>query len=261
MRATASALTPAPQSANLMPKGSLIPIPNPRKAAGMKDRIASLVLLGSFVVLAPGCVTKSQFDEVKTQLDTCEKDKTASLATAAECQKRVESDAKRFDIIENSLTTVIPDTLKTFQEERTKIIQLVPSQVKAQVGAHFDRYATRVTAEFQKTNSKVDELQTALTQAQAKIAELTTLTQSVDTKVTATHEAVTTGQAKVTASVVDMRRAVSEITAQVVEFDTNRVNCEKCRDQIKFKGKGKEQILAFHSDLTKRLVALEGDVK
>jgi len=52
------------------------------------------------------------------------------------------------------------------------------------------------------------------------------------------------------------QRRVSEVIATIAEFDRDRINCDKCKDKVKVKGKGKEQLLAFHSGLIEKVQGL-----
>lgn len=215
------------------------------------SRLLAVVLLP---LAASGCVARSQLDAVKKEADTCQQDKATAQKTAADCQSRLEGESKRWDGIEAQLTSTLPQTLRDFQDERAKIIQLLPEEVKKQVAVRLDRHFVNMSRSFERMDGKVQELQGALDAARKQIAELATTTQSVDTRVQATHEAVVSGQHWIDRFDEQTRRS-ADIAASVLDFDRLRINCESCDDRIKLKGDGREHLLAFHQGLVKRLQA------
>jgi chromosome segregation ATPase len=212
----------------------------------------SLALL--LVLPAVGCVSRSEMDAVKAQLDTCERDKVAAQKSSSHCDARLGTESKRWDAIESQLTTSLPQTLKDFQDERTKIIQLVPEQVRKEVGSRLDRYFVNVSKQFDRMEGKMEGLREALDASRTQVAELAAATKKVGSKVDETHEAVVAEHAKSG----ELRQGVGSVVTQIVEFDKTRINCEKCKDRIKLKGNGREQLLAFHADLIKRIQDLQG---
>src|SRR5688572_24649969 len=102
-------------------------------------------LASILAVAALGCVSRSEMDAAKVQLDTCERDKVAAQSSAQDCETRCDTESKRWSNIESQLTSTLPQTLRDFQDERAKIIQLVPDEVKKQVAGRLDRYFVNVT--------------------------------------------------------------------------------------------------------------------
>ena len=164
------------------------------------------------------------------------------------------TESKRWDSIESQLTSTLPATLKDFQDERNKIIELVPQQVKKEVGGRLDRYFVNVSKQFDRMEGKIEGLREELASSRQQLTELNAATRSVDTKVDATHKAVLTEQTLRS----DQHRKVTDIVALISDFDSNRVNCDKCKDRVKLKGHGREELLSFHSRLIKTLQELQG---
>ncbi len=224
----------------------------PRTPSAASDLRSPAALMLGVLFLFPGCVSRSQHDAVKQQVEVCERDKVAAQKSAADCEARVENESKRWDSIQTQLTSTLPDTLRNFQDERAKIIQIVPEQVRNEVGKRLDGYFVKVSRQMERMDGKMEGLREQLDASRAQISELSSATRSVDSKVEATHKAVLQEQGRIG----DQNRRIAEIVAQIAEFDRNKVNCEKCKDRVKLKDEGRAALLAFHSELIQRVQAL-----
>jgi chromosome segregation ATPase len=218
-------------------------------------RPTSLVVPIGLALFATGCVSRSEHDAAKQQIADCERDKIAAQKSASDCEGRIDTESKRWDAIQSQLTSTLPETLKNFQDERTKIIQIVPEQVRNEVGKRLDRYFVNVSKQMERMEGKVEGLREQLDASRAQIAELSATTRSVDSKIEETHKAVLQEQGRLG----DQKRKISELVGEIAEFDRNHVSCEKCKERIKLKSEGRSMLLAFHSQLIQRLQSLPNE--
>jgi chromosome segregation ATPase len=219
-------------------------------------KLVTRLLPVAAILTSAGCVSRAEMDAVKQQLETCDRDKVAAQKAQSDCDGRLTTESKRWDAIETQLTTSLPQTLAKFEDERTKIITIVPEQVRNEVGRRLDRYFVNVAKEFQRMDTKLDTLREELKAAHGELADLTRETRTVNSKLDQTHQAVIVEQTRSG----DQHRKVAEIIATIAEFDRQRINCDKCKEKIKLKGKGKEQLLTFHSDLIQKVQGLSVEV-
>src|SRR2546426_738643 len=137
----------------------------------------AVVVLAAF---GAACAKKSDLDTVQAQLASCEKDKAVATNLQSACQEQLESERKRWDGIEQELKTALPETLKGFEEERTKLIEAVPAKVQHEVGKRFDTYVTTVAKEFKAQREQLDRLQARLDDANRSLADIKVATSKID---------------------------------------------------------------------------------
>lgn len=206
------------------------------------------------VALAAGCVSRGEHDAVKQQMDTCERDKVAAQSASRDCEARYQAANDRWQNIETQLTSTLPQTLQDFRDERDKIIELVPQQVRDEVAGKLDRYFGTVAREFKKMDSKLDTLNEQVTRSHSQMTDLVKdSTQAVDVKLTETHQAVIAERSRRQ----DRSRRIASVISEIAWFDQERINCKKCKDRLRFKGDSQAQLLAFHSKLIQDIQALQ----
>lgn len=222
-------------------------------------KIQTAFLLAAMLATA-ACVPKSQYEQLQQQLETCERDKAAAQSTTADYSRQLDSERQRWDNIESNLNRAIPDALKSFEEQRTQILQAIPEESRKAVSKQMDRYFVNVTKQFDAMNLRIDELQAQLQQANSSLVNLKSTTEGVGQKV---DEAAGAREAelkrerdKLQAELVATQKAVSDMANSIVSFDKERVNCDGCLTEIRFKKDGKEILSAFHADLVKKMNSL-----
>jgi hypothetical protein len=123
------------------------------------------------------------------------------------------------------------------------------------VGRRLDRYFVQVSQQFERMEGKVEGLREELGSSRAEIVRLREVAQSVDARVQQTHDTVVADRARA----ADQGRKVADIISAIAEFDRDRINCSKCKDRIRLKGDGREQLLAFHTELIQQIQLLQTD--
>jgi hypothetical protein len=204
----------------------------------------------AFAMIAAGCVSRAEHDQVVQQLQGCEQEKSSALKAVNDCQGQLQTESKRWDSIETQLTSTLPQTLKDFQDERAKIIEIVPEQVRSEVGKRLDRYFVNVFKQLERMEGKLELMREDLSASRAEVARLST---DVGSKLDATHKAVLGEHDRL----AEQSRRVAEIIAIVAEFDRDRINCRDCKERLRLKDKDREQLLAFHSQLIQQVQMLE----
>jgi hypothetical protein len=173
----------------------------------------------------------------------------------------MDKESKRWDDIERRYSDIMPEAVRTFEEERAKIIAVVPDQVRGEVTKRLDTYFVRVAKEFESLNLRVDGLQAQLVEANGSLKSLEQTTQTVDTHVKEAHAAVE-GKAAEQAAALQLRldrqgKDAAAIVTSVTEWDREHVNCQPCTGQLRLKGDGKALVSEFHGKLVQQLTALQ----
>src|SRR5690606_19689278 len=116
----------------------------PIGAAGSTRRNGSIRRIAvalDVVMMSSACVSKSAYEQRQGQLDECKTDKTAAQDAASECEERFEREVSRWDDTDKALTEAVPQAMQQLQEEKEKILELVPEAARQEVRAYFEDFS------------------------------------------------------------------------------------------------------------------------
>lgn len=216
---------------------------------------AALVLAAA--LLATGCVSKSQFTEVESQLATCEQEKAKADAAVISWEQRFDRESKRWTEMEKSVTTALPRALSEFQEERQAIVKLVPEQVRGQLVRYLDDYSSTVTRGFERMKQDSDEIKLQLAATEKALQIVSKDTKSIDANTQSIGKMIDQSLSGERNKRENIAQNLTDLMNRIVEFDQTKINCKGCPERLKMRDKTKEEMLAFHQELMQDLATIQ----
>lgn len=215
-------------------------------------------LLVAVLIATAGCVSKSEYEAAQAELTQCQEEKAQAEAKVISWEQRFDREAQRWEVVGASVTEQLPRALNELNDERDRIVEMVPEQVRGQVTKYLDEYFATVMAGFDRLASDNSDIRMELTATRTVLESLGTdtraISQSIDT--TLQDERAKRQQEQ------DKRDAVAaqiaDVVALLTEFNNTRINCRQCPDRLKLNRKERETISAFHSELTTQLSQIQG---
>ncbi|MBZ0113746.1 MAG: hypothetical protein K8J08_14870 [Thermoanaerobaculia bacterium] len=196
-------------------------------------------------LLFAGCVSKSDHQTVLTQLEECRVDKGSAQAAAASCEERFDREIARFDSMDSTLSDVLPATLKEFEGERERILELVPVQVQEEVASYMENFSQAVGRGFQNIERDNERMMTELTVARSQLESLGVSSEDLGRRV----QSINAGLSQQNA----LRADAAGISDALREFDETMVLCKDCEGRLRLNRKEREAIALFHADIIARL--------
>ena len=228
-------------------------------------RIATIV---SLACLSAACVSKKEYESVQQQLadkqkqiDACTEEKAKAMDLASGMERRLKSDDERFRNIESTLTTTIPEMASEFEEDRKRILTMVPKEIRSQVGERLDTHFANVNAKMSSMQATMASMETELSGAREELTALRGQTQGVSEKVDAANATLGGENADLKRKLDAQRAQASSLVKAVTDFDANYLNCADCEERLKMKEKSREALRTLHGNLVAGLSELQGKSK
>lgn len=227
-----------------------------RMPGAVKVFLATLALL-------LGC-SSGELDKLRGELKACG-DRRDSLARDMDaCRKESARLKQRLQSIQTVLAAPVPASVN---EAKQEFLANVPQEVRVELELQLDSYFTAVAREFKQLQDRNKEILQEMKSARREISqEISKTSGQVEQVATATSN-LEEGLAAVQkgAEEAQQLRQRQQLTAaelqkileSVIEFDRNRLNCRECREKLRMMNKNREEILKFHSDLVRKLTALQ----
>lgn len=222
-------------------------------------------LLIALAALSTGCVSKKEYESLQLQLadkqkqvDECLSDKKSAQDLASSMQRRLSSDDERFRNIEATLTTTIPEMAAEFEEDRKRILTMVPKEIRSQVGERLDAHFANVNTRLSTMQSSVTAMESQLSAAREELTALRGQTQGVSEKVDATNATLTGENADLKKRLAAQSAQAATLVKAVTDFDATYLNCADCEERLKMKERSREALRSLHGDLVEGLAALQG---
>ena len=209
--------------------------------------VSILVLL---LVATTGCVSKSDFEALQAELNACEEAKAASEAQVISWQQRYDRETARWSQIQESVSSAVPNALSEMQQERSRILDLVPDQVQSEVSGYLDEYFNTVMAGFDRLARDNQDLK-------VEVLGLTKAMEVLGSDTKQIGRAIDESLADEKARREKLAQDLADVIDLIVEFDQTRVNCDKCPNRLRMRDKYKEQLLGFHQELMADLAGLQ----
>ena len=103
----------------------------------MKRARLALIAL-AILFFATGCVSKTQYQSLQTDLTACEEQKAQAEAQVITWEQRFDREAQRWESMGATITDQVPRALSELNAERDRIVELVPEQVRSEVETYLD---------------------------------------------------------------------------------------------------------------------------
>lgn len=212
------------------------------------------------VMMSSACVSKSAYEQLQAQLDECRTDKAAAQDAASKCEERFEREVSRWDDTDKALNEAVPQAMQQLQEEKEKILELVPEAARQEVRAYFEDFSKSVSRGFQSLQANQEALRAdnarilaELDTAKLSLAAVGDTAQSIDVTLKGNLEDANRDRQR-------MRAAASDIARMVQEFDTTYINEKGSGERLSLSRKEREAIINFHARVTAALTALQADI-
>jgi chromosome segregation ATPase len=224
----------------------------------------SIILTLSAILASTGCASKKDLEAAQAKLAACEDERAKLEASVISWEQRFDQASGRWNQLEAEVTTALPKALTELNDERGRIIELVPEQVKSEVNAYLEDYFTTVMKGFNELAKDNEEIKMRMEATYQALEAVGADTRAIGFTIDQTMaEERSQRQAEQTRR-QDARTRMAGLVDLIVEFDRNRIDCKSCPDRLKLNRKEREAVLGFHAELTAKLAdlqALAGGVK
>jgi hypothetical protein len=204
-------------------------------------------------VVGSGCVSKSRHQLLQAQVDECRQDKQKAQEAADFCERRFAKEIERWDDIQAVVEEALPQTIREFEAERTRILELIPAGVQQEVNDYLSGFSLAVARGFDELNGQNQKILTELSVYKASLEEVGVRTQSIDETVTAQLQ-------ESNAARREAERSVAKVTAELIdeiqEFERTFISDKSSRERLKLNRNQRETVALFHDELVRRLVDL-----
>ena len=207
-------------------------------------------LVAGLLILSTGCVSKSDHQAVQDELATCVEESAQMASQIATWESRYDRETARWNAIEQSVSAAVPQALTELHQERTRILEMVPTQVQDEVSGYLDEYFNTVMAGFDRMARDNEDMRIEILATKKALEALGQDTQSIG-------RAIDESLGDEKARREQAARDLSDIIEGIVEFDQTKVNCRGCPDRLSLRNKSREAILAFHQELMQDLAAVQ----
>ena len=226
----------------------------------MKKRTISATL--ALVVLLPttGCVSRARYGTLEAELGECKADKLAAQEASQFCNRRYAQEVERWDDIQQVVEDVLPQTVRDFQAERDRIVQMMPEEVQREVDTYLSNFATAVARGFDLLTEQNREILAELKVYKTGLDEVGVRTRSIDETVTARlrESALQVEQAAAERRAAARRvaEAANALIDEVQSFDQTYVTDKDSRQRLRLNRNQRETVALFHDQLVRRLIEL-----
>ena len=210
-----------------------------------RNRLLTIAL----VLPLAACVSKGTHTAVTGQLDECKQDKQIAQDAARQCQERFDQESELWASVGATVNEAMPKAMKEFEQERDRIIEMVPDQVKSEVDGYLDDFAKAVSKSFGILRKDNERLMAEVQTNRERLAEVGGLAESIDTRV---GKRMSASDAARDRMVGDAR----EIITLIQEWDVAYVNDRKSDTKLGLNRKERETITNFHAEVIAMLNTL-----
>ncbi len=217
----------------------------------MTKRFISLSLVA--FVLSSGCVSRSKHQVIEAQAEECRQDKQKAQEAAEFCERRFAKEIERWDDIQAVVEEALPQTIREFESERARILELIPAGVKQEVNDYLSGFAQAVARGFDELNNQNEKILAELGVYKQSLDEVGVRTQSIDDTVTAQLQEANRARREAEQQVAQTaRRLIDEIQ----EFETTYISDRSSRERLRLNRNQRETVSLFHDRLIRQLVEL-----
>lgn len=201
-------------------------------------------------LLAAGCVSKSDHEALQAELAACSEAQARAEAEIISWEKRFDRESDRWEQLQGSVAEAVPRALSEMHEERQRIVDMVPDQVRGEVTQYLDEYFNTVMTGFDRMAQDSQDMRIELLATNKALEALGQDTRSIGNAIDESLADEKGRRSKVSQDLAD-------IIDSIVEYDQTRLNCKGCDQRLRMRDKPREDLLAFHQDLMNDLASLQ----
>jgi hypothetical protein len=200
---------------------------------------------------------KTEQAGLETELVECQQAKVQSEAQVISWEQRFDLESNRWATMEASITDQLPKALSELHEERENIIEMVPEQVRAEIGAYLDEYRSTVMTGFEALAGDSKEIKLQLDTTQRVLESLGSDTQAIQVSIDGALAEEREKRVDERQQREEIAAGIGQLGAVLAEFDSTHINCKKCPERLKLNRKEREAITAFHLQLSRSISDLQ----
>jgi len=200
---------------------------------------------------------KTERESVQTELVECQEAKVQAEAKVISWEQRFDRESNRWETMEASIKDQLPKALNELNEERERIVEMVPEQVQGEVSKYLDEYFSTVMTGFEKLATDNKDIRLQLETTHRVLESLGADTRSIQSSIDGALEDERTKRQLERDQREEIAAALGSISAQIAEFDSTIINCKNCPDRLRLNRKQRETITGFHSELTQSISDLQ----
>lgn len=210
------------------------------------------LLAVSFLLLAllSGCVSQSKYEELEAELAACEQSKAEAEAEVISWEQRFDRESRRWEQVGESVQDALPRALSELDQERDRILELVPAQVQSEVSTYLDDYFNTVMAGFDRLQGQNEEMRIELKATQKALEALGADTRDIGQAINTSLESSRSTRERIASDLVDM-------IDYIVAFDQTHLNCKRCDERLRMRDSSRQELLVFHAELVADLAELQ----
>lgn len=200
---------------------------------------------------------KTERESVQNELVECQEAKVQAEAKVISWEQRFDRESNRWETMEASIKDQLPKALNELNDERQRIVEMVPEQVQDEVAKYLDEYFSTVMTGFEKLANDNKDIRLQLDTTHRVLESLGADTRSIQSSIDGALENERTKRELERDQREEIAAALGEIGAKIAEFDSTVVNCRNCPNRLRLNRKERETITAFHSGLTQSISDLQ----
>lgn len=200
---------------------------------------------------------KTERESVQTELVECQEAKVQAEAKVISWEQRFDRESNRWETMEASIKDQLPKALNELNEERERIVEMVPEQVQDEVSKYLDEYFSTVMTGFEKLATDNKDIRLQLETTHRVLESLGADTRSIQSSIDGALEDERTKRQLERDQREEIASTLGAIGAKIAEFDSTIVNCKNCPNRLRLNRRERETITAFHSELTQSISDLQ----
>ena len=212
------------------------------------------------LLLTTGCVSRARHQSLEAELAECRSDKLAAQEAAQFCNRRYAQEVERWDDIQQVVEEVLPETVRDFEAERDRIVEMMPEEIRREVDTYLSSFATAVARGFDRLTEQNREILGELKLYKSGLDEVGVRTRSIDETVTAR---LRESAAQLEETAAERRRAARRVAAasaalidEIQRFDRTHLTDKESAERLHLRRRQRETLTAFHDQLVRELIEL-----
>ncbi|MDH3743756.1 MAG: hypothetical protein OES47_01490 [Acidobacteriota bacterium] len=217
----------------------------------MTKRLITLSLM--VLIFGSGCVSRSNHQTLEAQAEECRQDKQKAQEAAEFCERRFAKEIERWDDIQAVVEEALPATIREFETERARILELIPVGVQQEVDDYLSGFGKAVARGFDELNDQNEKILAELSVYKRSLDEVGVRTQSIDETMTAQLQDANNARREAERKVAAGAKGLID---QIQEFEQTFISDRSSSERLRLNRNQRETITLFHDQLVLALVEL-----
>lgn len=201
------------------------------------------------LMLGSGCVSRTRYQDLETRLADCQQATATAEETARACEERYAREVERWDDIQTVVEEALPQTIREFEADRDRILEMVPSEVQGEVESYLSGFARAVARGFDTLHEQNEKILIELEVYKTTLEEVGVRTRSIDDTVSQKLQEAAAGRQ-------DAAAVAAEIIDEIQTFDRTYVSDKGSRERLRLNRNQRETVALFLDQVVRRLVEL-----